>query len=486
MAVAMMAFSAGAFAQEAAADASSVPATKKELRAQKKSAFVENLKSHVEVHGFIRNYFAFDTRQSVSGTGDLFYYVPKDENWNTADLNDPTRTDLNAQPQFRFLALTTRLWVDVNGYQIQNTTIGAKVEADFYTGLSGVTGTAQFRLRQAYVTLGWEQLKAKETLKIGQAWHPMAADMPDVFSLNTGAPFGPFSRTPLAQLDATFGEHFGLTAAAIWQQQYPSSGPSDKSADYIKYGCTPEFYVGINAMAGGFLMRAGLDVLSIKPRINGTIDTVDGNGDPISQTVKVNDRITTMTPFLYMQYKTKFNDKLPFSVKAKTVFAQAGEHVCLNGGYGVTKANPDGSWEYAPTRNSSTWFSLALGQKFQGVLFAGYVKNFGTAKPLVDDKTLYPSRSAAPEGYSSSLYFSGNSFSNMNQMFRVTPTLMYNLGKFTFGLEYELTGIQYGSFKKYKVGNDTYSCVKSANGLATEGLHWVNNHRVQAMVKFTF
>lgn len=468
MAVAMMAFSAGAFAQEAAADASSVPATKKELRAQKKSAFVENLKSHVEVHGFIRNYFAFDTRQSVSGTGDLFYYVPKDENWNTTDLNDPTRTDLNAQPQFRFLALTTRLWVDVNGYQIQNTTIGAKVEADFYTGLSGVTGTAQFRLRQAYVTLGWEQLKAKETLKIGQAWHPMAADMPDVFSLNTGAPFGPFSRTPLAQLDATFGEHFGLTAAAIWQQQYPSSGPSGKSADYIKYGCTPEFYVGINAMAGGFLMRAGLDVLSIKPRINGTIDTgkVDGSGDPIYQTVKVNDRITTMTPFLYMQYKTKFNDKLPFSVKAKTVFAQAGEHVCLNGGYGVTKANPDGSWEYAPTRNSSTWFSLALGQKFQGVLFAGYVKNFGTAKnkELVDPK--------------SSLYFSGNSFSNMNQMFRVTPTLMYNLGKFTFGLEYELTGIQYG---KWDNNSEGYK-----HGLATKDLHWVNNHRVQAMVKFTF
>ncbi|MCQ2136354.1 MAG: hypothetical protein MJY67_05500, partial [Bacteroidales bacterium] len=235
-----------------------------------------------------------------------------------------------------------------------------------------------------------------------------------------------------------------------------------------KYGCTPEFYVGINAMAGGFLMRAGLDVLSIKPRINGTIDTgkVDGSGDPIYQTVKVNDRITTMTPFLYMQYKTKFNDKLPFSVKAKTVFAQAGEHVCLNGGYGVTKANADGSWEYAPTRNSATWFSLALGQKFQGVLFAGYVKNFGTAKnkELVDPK--------------SSLYFSGNSFSNMSQMFRVTPTIMYNLGKFTFGLEYELTGIQYG---KWDNSSEGYK-----HGLATKDLHWVNNHRVQAMVKFTF
>ena len=431
-------------------------------KSSKAEAVKEHLESHVQLHGFIRNYFAFDTRQSVSGTGDLFYYVPKD-----VEMKGGTE-DLNAQSQFRFLALTSRLWVDVNGYRIANTDIAAKIEADFYCGLTGSTGTAQFRLRQAYVTLGWQQKKTRESLKIGQAWHPMAADMPDVFSLNTGAPFGPFSRTPVAQFDASFGKHFGLTAAAIWEMQYCSAGPEGASANYMKYGCTPEFYFGVNVNAGGFLGRLGLDVHSIKPRITGTtVRTVDGIPQDVH--VKVSDRITTISPFFYAQYKTKFG-KVPFSVKAKTVYAQAGEHVNLNGGYAVSSVNEDGSWNYTPPRNSSTWGSLSVGSRFQGVLFGGYVKNFGTKDDILSTE---------------SLYFSKNSFKNMNQMWRLTPAFMYNLGKFTVGLEYEVTSVQYGDFDDTLVGGFPQSddCRK---GLATENLHWVTNHRVQAMVKFTF
>lgn len=435
---------------------------------EKVQALKENLESHVQVHGFIRNYFAFDTRESVSGTGDLFYYVPKDQKM----VGDE---DLNAVNQFRFLALTSRLWVDVNGYQIQNTSIGAKIEADFYCGLTGTTGTAQFRLRQAYVTLGWQQEKAKESLKIGQAWHPMAADMPDVFSLNTGAPFGAFSRTPVAQFDAKFGKWFGLTAAAIWQQQYPSSGPAGKSANYIKYGCTPEGYFGLNFTPGNFVIRTGVDVLSIAPRVYDTPDgsqsytkeSVDGVTGAVTKTTvkatkKVNERITTATAFAYFQYATKFGD-VPFSIKAKSSYGQAGEHLCLNGGYGVS-SETDGVRTYTPSTNSSTWVSLSAGKKFQGVLFGGYVKNFGTKDELLDPTKFY--------------YFSGNSFSNMSQMWRLTPTFMYNLGKFTFGVEYELTSIQYGDWDP---ASDSYK-----HALATKDLRWITNHRVQAMVKFTF
>jgi len=438
-AVAML-FAPAAFAQDSA-------------KSEKVEAIKENLESHVQIHGFIRNYFAYDSRESVGGTADLFYWVPKDQNLNA------NGDDLNAQSQFRFLSLTSRLWIDVAGYEIQNTKIGAKIEADFYAGLSGSTGTATFRLRQAYVTLGWEQDKAKESLKIGQAWHPMAADMPDVFSLNTGAPFGPFSRTPVAQFDANFGKVFGITAAAIWQMQYPSAGPSGKSADYIKYGCTPEFYAGVNVTAGGFLGRAGVDVLSIKPRKTGTVKDSEDN----DVTVKVKDRITTFTPFVYLQYKGTMG-KVPFAIKAKSAFAQDGSHLSLNGGYGVSAKNEDGSWEYTPTRSSSTWVSLSVGKKFQGVLFGGYAKNFGTAEEITSV---------------SDLYFMGNSFKNMNQMYRVTPTFMYNLGKFTVGVEYEMTSIQYGDF-------DPAFTEAARHGIADQNLHWITNHRVQAMVKFTF
>ena len=33
-------------------------------------------KNNFKLYGFIRNYFIYDSRESTSGTGDLFYYLP--------------------------------------------------------------------------------------------------------------------------------------------------------------------------------------------------------------------------------------------------------------------------------------------------------------------------------------------------------------------------------------------------------------------------
>ncbi|MDO4844933.1 MAG: hypothetical protein Q4A02_09765, partial [Bacteroidales bacterium] len=249
---------------------------------------------------------------------------------------------------------------------------------------------------------------------------------------------------------------FSLTGSAIWQMQYNSAGPNGASANYIKYSCTPEIYLGLNYKNDNLLLRAGVDMLSIKPRNN--------NG-----TVKVTDRITTVTPFVFAHYKNGL-----FSAKVKTIFAEAGEHFNLNGGYGISGVKDDKvSYEYTPTRNSSTWVSLMYGKKTQWILFGGYVKNFGTKDDLLGAKNGY-----AP---AANLYFSKNSFSNMNQMWRLTPTVIRNIGKFAIGLEYELTSVQYGEYKTI----DGVKCI-GANGLAEDNLHWITNNRVQALVKFTF
>lgn len=396
--------------------------------------FAQETVPQVKVGGFIRNYFAYDSRENVSGTEDLFNYLPKDE--NIVDGKD-----LNQVNSFRFAALTSRLWVQASGYQVEGWDVSARIEGDFYSGVTGVTGTAQLRLRQAFVTLG----KNAWNFKVGQAWHPMAADMPDIFSLNAGAPFGPFNRSPLALAEVKLSDAFTLSAAAIWQMQYASNGPSGTSANYIKWGCTPEFYFGLNYKSDAFLGRAGVDILSIKPRRYND-----------SNTAKVNDRITTVSPFLYAQYSKDL-----LTIKAKTVFAQAGEHFNLNGGYGVSAIHADGTWDYTPTRNSSSWLSILYGKKLQGMLFAGYVKNFGTKDSIID---------------TDHLYFSKNSFKDMTQMWRLTPTVLYNLGKVAFGLEYEVTGVEYGDF----------AASSDSHGLATENLHWVVNNRLQMMLKYTF
>ncbi len=404
----------------------------------------------VQVHGFIRNFYAFDTRECVSGTEDFFMYLPKDENIVNGE-------DLNSQASFRTAALTSRLWVEAKGYKVDGISLGARIEADFYSGVSGVTGTATLRMRQAFLTMA----KNDWSLKLGQAWHPLAADLPDVTALNAGAPFNPFSRTPLVSFDYAFGGGLSLSASAIWQMQYCSAGPGGQSANYIKYAGTPEIYLGLNYSSNGFLGRVGVDLLSIKPRWN------DG-------TQKVSDRITTFSPFVYLQYKKDL-----LSVKFKSIYAQAGEHMNLNGGYGISGMNADGSYEYTPTVNSSSWLSVLYGKKVQGMFFAGYAKNFGTIDALYDKDG---------DGYAAAsiLYFSKNSFSNMNQMVRVAPAVIYNLGKLALALEYELTAVQYGDYKVIEESNKKTNYIPAKNGLCQDNLHWIANNRIQVMAKFTF
>ena len=394
-------------------------------------------------YGFVRNYFTYDSRESVWGIEDFFYYVPKDRKIVNGE-------DVNAVNSFRFAALTTRLGVDINGYRINDWNVDARIEMDFHAGVSGVTGAAVTRLRQAYASFTKDAL----SIKVGQTWHPMATDLPSIFDVNAGAPFGPFGRFPEVMVDYSFSDRLSMTGAAIWQMQYTSQGPSwdsatgtyksVASADFIKYGLLPELFLGFNYKSGKVLTRLGVDMTSIRPR---HIDGATGR--------KVNDRITSVSPYFFFQ----FSDGM-FTAKFKTIFASSGEHMFLNGGYGVTRINKDLSWEYTPTRNSSSWLSLSYGKTFQAVLFGGYVRNFGTAYDIIG--TDY-------------LYFSKNSFSNMNRMWRVTPALLYNIGKITLALDWELTGIQYGSWGP-----------KDTKALATQDLHWIVNNRLQLMVRYSF
>ena len=422
-------------------------------------------KNHFKLYGFVRNYFIYDSRESVSGTADLFYYLPK-------DVSMKDGIDINDESSFRFVALTSRLGVDVTGYSIGNVHFGAKIEGDFYAGLSNstnanatvyfpsstkISGTAQARLRQAYATVTWKDLpmgedqKASVALKIGQGWHPMAADFPHVFSLEVGAPFGPFSRTPLVQMDANLGSNWFVSAAALWQMQYQSNGPIGGSAMYMKYGKTPEAYAALGYKTKNFLIKAGVDVLSIKPRVFGTLN---------EKTVKVSDRKTSVLGYAYAQYSYK-----KFAVKAKTTYGEGGEHMNLMSGYAKIGENPDGSWNYASLRNSSSWLSLIYGKKWQGVLMLGYMKNLGLAE------------AASGPLAKSDVYFCTNGFSNINQMYRINPQIIYNIGKLNVGLEYQWTSVQYGEYNEGKLNEF---------GLADKNLHWVGNHRINMMVKYNF
>ena len=204
------------------------------VKVARKAAVKSHLQQHFKPYGFIRNYFTYDSRECMAGSGDLYFYQPKDESWNQtpeqAAESGVERQDLNNQSTFRFLSLTTRVGLNIVGYKWRNTEFTGKIEADFFAGLStvsktqsdgtvlkqthAVSGTAQLRLRQAYVSLAWDSLRmnskdyARVELTLGQTWHPMAADLCDVIALNSGAPFGPFNRSPQVRMDARLGKIF--------------------------------------------------------------------------------------------------------------------------------------------------------------------------------------------------------------------------------------------------------------------------------------
>ncbi|MBQ5751693.1 MAG: hypothetical protein IIV89_02475, partial [Bacteroidaceae bacterium] len=210
-------------------------------------------KTTFKFYGFIRNYACYDTRESYTSNSEQFYYMPKNVDYDDAG------NDLNARENIMLLSITTRLGLNISGPQFLGAKTSAKIESDF-AGFG--TSNTVLRIRQAYAKMDWKH----NSVLVGQAWHPMMGDMmPDVFSLETGAPFTPFSRTPMVRYDYN-NSGVTLTAAALYQFQYTSYGPNGTSYDYARNAIIPEGYFQVMFKEGGFQMGLGVDLLTLKPR----------------------------------------------------------------------------------------------------------------------------------------------------------------------------------------------------------------------------
>ena len=408
------------------------------------SAFAqEETPSKFKLYGFIRNYIVVDTRATNAGTEDLYFYMPK-------DISMKDGFDQNGEASWRFVSLTTRLGLDVSGYKWGTMGISGKVEADFYNLSSAVP---IFRLRQAFMKLDWEDTPLALTL--GQTWHPMGVDMPHMNNIETGAPFNPFNRSPQATLDVNLGAGFTLTASVLYLNHYLPIGPDNvKSKDYYKYGL-PEFYLGVAFKSGGFLGKLGVDMVNMRP-YRTHVDTRIMDDAP---TVEVKSLLTTVSPFLFLQFT-----KGKFQLRAKSILAQAGEHMNLLSGYGVASygSGPAGTpytITYTPMQDWASFISFSYGKKFQVMGMLGYMKQFGTTKDLVSADDLWINTSADTK---------------IQQAFRATPTVAWNLGKFTVSLEYNITAAEFGRGERNK------------RGMFTGTPEWILNHRFICMTKFNF
>ena len=429
-----------------------------------------------QLYGYVANYMVFDTRDVSAGTQDMFFFMPK-------DVKMTDGVDENANPSFRMLTLTSRLGLNVNGYQIGGTKVSGNIEGDFYC-MSGSTAT--FRLRHAYMGFLWDNLELGDlVLNVGQTWHPMAADLPHVNNVEMGSPFNPFNWSPQIMAHWTVGK-FTWTAGILYPMQFLPVGPiystnpvwsdysgqyepkttysTTKSGDFNKYGMIPEVYLGVSIKSGGFLGRAGASFFSIMPRWYApAISIVDEATKELAfdydHTSLLKARLYALSPFLFLQYT-----KGSFQIKAKSILAQAGDHLNLLSGYAGTYNWSKHALEYTPMQDWASYVSFQAGRKFQFLCMLGYMQQLGTTKSifayLANDRL-------------NTLWLNTVADSKIQRAFRATSTLAYNLGKVTFSLEYNCTGAWFGEDDRNR------------GGLYPPG-HWVLTHRVEQMIKFRF
>lgn len=428
-------------------------------------------KVKVTPYGFVRNYYNYDSRNTYTVCGGEYNMIPYDEKWNLSESAAESlgleRTDLNAVPSAHFLALTSRIGLNLAGPTLLGALSSGKIEADF-AGFS--TTNNVLRIRQAWMKLAWDNGDGlTQELLAGQAWHPMSGDiMPEVLGMAAGAPFRPHSRTP--QIRYTFAKgNWGFTAAALYQLQYMYNGPSASVKDnvvswsstnatsFANNALLPEGFLGVNYKDEHFYTQLGVDVQPIRPRNFGYV-TPSGSAKPYQ--VPVDELNIFVSPTLYFQYT---NNR--FALKCRSTYANNTSHLNQLNGYAVSGVNADGSWNYAPMRASISYLNFAYGKKYRADLFFGYMKNFGAVEDLYDF------------GSSQYLIFmkGGDNFTHLNSVFRIAPSISYNVKSFNVGLEYEMNACTFGDL--------------ASNGsivLDNDAFHQVIGHRVCALIKYNF
>lgn len=406
-------------------------------QAQKESTF------KLKPYGFVRNYVCYDTRECVTVMGEMFNIIPKD-----AEFNADKSEDLNDVDKLSFVSFTTRLGLDVTGPNIGKATSSAKIEADFCGYGSNNT---LFRIRQAYVALGWERL----TLYCGQTWHPMVNQvMPSVIGLATGSPFAPFNRSPQVKIIADMGKGWDFTAAALYQFPNLSTGPSGVDVCYSRWSKLPEIYMSMKHVGEHFTIGVGVDALSITPRKTSFVDREvtldDGATQMQSVEVRVKDRVTGISPELFADYK---NGK--FNIKGKVMYAQNTAHLTMVSGFGATAFDPQtGSYEYAPVRSAVSWINATYGKKLRAGMMLGYIKNLGAAKDFISTNDFWM-RGAK----------------NTDYIYQVSPSLAYNIKSLQLALEVDYTVVGYGDV--------------ALNG-CSKALRDVSNTRACFMIMYSF
>ena len=402
----------------------------------------------LKIYGHVRTDIFYNSRANTESVDGLFYIFPKDEDF------DANGNDINSSDNSNMYTVYSRMGFDFAGPMIGKAKTSAKIEFDFRG--NGNDNLSALRLRHAYFNFDW----GKNKLLVGQTSHPFFGEVsPQILNLNTGSPFQPFGRAPQIRYRYNSGS-LQLQAAAVWQSQFKSHGPKEDNGtgdgnarnQYPhKNSNIPELALGLDYKANGWIIGAGIDMLSIVPR---TI-AIGGDGSKFN----VDERVTTVSYEAHVKYQKDL-----WMIAAKSTLGSNFTHTSMLGGYAVkSKDNRTGEREYTPFRNSSNWINIVYGKKWKPGIFFGYIKNLGT----VDDMEL---------GKDKQIYGTGT---EIDQLLSGTFELTYNIPHWKIGVEYNYTSAWYGA----KDENGKYIYGKDGK---VKDTHAVGNNRLVLSATYSF
>lgn len=374
----------------------------------------------IKLSGYVNWSAIYDSRQTVNSREGHFLLYPKEK------LLDKNGDDLNAVKNFNMAVIMSR----VSGKITAPAFLGAKttgvLEAEFMGNSdSDVNG---LRIRHAWLNLNW----GSTNLLLGQTWSPLfiPESSPDQIGSNAGAPFLPFARNPQIRLTQQFGD-FKVIGALLTQRDFVSFGPNNPTAssDYLRNSAIPDAHFQVQFSRNGNLFGAGGEYKILKPAI---------------KTAKGYYTDNTIGGFALMGFgKILMIDNM-LKIKFQGIYGGNLTDLTMLGGYAVRSVDSTTMTEsYTPIKTFAFWTDIAFGKKLEGGLFAGYSKNLGTAEMI---KTA-----------TGTFYARG---SNIDNVFRVAPRIVYSEGKVKAGLEMEYTTAVYGKpdnygkiFEKYDANN---------------------------------
>lgn len=356
----------------------------------------------VDLSGFVRNDFIFDSRRNLDACDHLLEMYP------LKPLYDTNGEDINAQPSAEFLNTFSRIGFGFTGLEMGKTKINAFIEIDFTGGIE----TPTLRLRHAYTLINWPKSK----LLVGRTWHPTFIEKvyPLTLNENTGLPFQVFNRSPQVRFTYNIAPNFDLIAAAVYQYDYSNTGPSGKTYHYQRDAVVPNLHGQVQYYNQNWVLGGGVDWKTIQPRTSTT-----GTGG----TFVTDEKLSTWAALVYTKYS---KDK--FLVMAKSMY---GQNVCeslLPSGYARASFDPvTGAETYTPLNHIYNWVNIVYGKTWQVGMYAGYLKNLGTS-----DMPIGP-------------FYGMMGSSEIDHIYKISPQLIYNYKNFMFGAELSWTTAGYGT-----------------------------------------